>query len=216
MKKEKLKKQASYVVAKLKKNYPNAHCELHHNSPAELLVATLMSAQCTDVMVNKVTKVFFKNYQIPDEVALLDLSKIEKEINSIGLYKNKAKNIKKLCIMLIELYDGEVPDSLERLIEFPGVGRKTANVVLGEIFNAPEGVVVDTHVKRLSKRLGLTESENPVVIEKELMELIPKKHWVQFAHWMIFHGRRQCKAQNPQCDTCDFRRKCDYYQKERK
>lgn len=175
-----------------------------------------MSAQCTDVMVNKVTKTFFKNYSLPDEVAKLPVKTIEKEINSIGLYKNKAKNIKSLCNILIDDYGGEVPNSLDELVKLPGVGRKTANVVLGEVFNKPEGVVVDTHVKRLSKRLGLTTSENPVVVERDLMELLPKKHWVQFAHWMIFHGRRMCKAQNPQCAGCDFRRKCDYYQNENK
>lgn len=216
MKNEKLKKQAVYVVNKLKKNYPHAHCELHHSNPVELLVATVMSAQCTDVMVNKVTKTFFKNYKLPGEVAKLPVKNIEKEINSIGLYKNKAKNIKSLCNILIDDYAGKVPDSLNELVKLPGVGRKTANVVLGEIFNAPEGVVVDTHVKRLSKRLGLTKSENPILVERELMELLPKKHWVQFAHWMIFHGRRKCKAQNPQCETCDFKRKCDYYQEEKK
>jgi len=206
------KKQARYVVSKLKKNYPNAHCELHHSNPVELLVATVMSAQCTDVMVNKVNKVFFKKYKLPEGVADLPLSKLEKEINSIGLYKNKAKNIKKLCQILVEKYDGKIPETLAELIELPGVGRKTANVVLGEIYNKPEGVVVDTHVKRLSKRLKLTESENPVVVERDLMEVLPKKHWVQFAHWMIFHGRRRCKAQNPVCSDCDFRRKCDYYE----
>jgi len=205
------KKQARYVIRKLKKNYPGAHCELHHNNPVELLVATVMSAQCTDVMVNKVNKTFFKNYKLPHEVIDLPLPKLEKEINSIGLYKNKAKNIKKLCQILVEKYDGQIPDTLEKLVELPGVGRKTANVVLGEIFNKPEGVVVDTHVKRLSKRLRLTESENPVVVEKDLIEILPKKHWVQFAHWMIFHGRRKCKAQNPICFDCDFKRKCDYY-----
>lgn len=205
------KKQARYVIGKLKKNYPEAHCELHHESPVELLVATVMSAQCTDVMVNRVNKKFFKNYKLPFEIVDLPLSKLEKEINSIGLYKNKSKNIKRLCQILVDKYDGQIPKSLDELIELPGVGRKTANVVLGEIFNRPEGVVVDTHVKRLSKRLGLTASDNPVVVEKDLMKVLPKKHWVQFAHWMIFHGRRRCKAQNPICADCDFRRKCDYY-----
>lgn len=209
---EKLKKQARYVVKKLRELYPDAHCELVHSSPAELLVATVLSAQCTDVRVNKVTKVFFKKYKIPEEVALLDQEAIEKEVMSTGFYRNKAKNIKKLCEILVDIYQGKVPDKLSKLVELPGVGRKTANVVLGEIFNTPEGVVVDTHVKRLSKRLGLTESENPVIVERELMKLLPKKHWVQFAHWMIFHGRKVCKAINPRCDDCDFKRKC-YYKK---
>jgi len=208
---ESTKKQARYVIGKLKKNYPNAHCELHHSNPVELLVATVMSAQCTDVMVNRVNEVFFKNYKLPEDAVNAPVAKIEKEINSIGLYKNKAKNIKKLCQILVDKYEGQIPETLDDLVELPGVGRKTANVVLGEIFNRPEGVVVDTHVKRLSNRLGLSQSDNPVVVEKDLVKIIPKKHWVQFAHWMIFHGRRRCKAQNPICTDCDFRRKCDYY-----
>lgn len=207
------KKQARYVVKKLKNTYPNAYCELVYSTPVELLVATVLSAQCTDVMVNRVTQTFFKNYKLPYEVAPLKVELIEKEIKSIGLYRSKAKNIKSLCQTLIDEYGGEVPSTLEELIGLAGVGRKTANVVLGEIFNKPEGVVVDTHVKRLSNRLGLTKSDNPVVIERELMELIPKKHWVQFAHWMIFHGRRACKASSPQCDDCGFKRKCYYYKK---
>ncbi len=208
---EETKKQAKYVVKKLKSTYPDAYCELVYTTPVELLVATVLSAQCTDVMVNRVTKTFFKNYKLPYEVAPLHVSKIEKEIKSIGLYRSKAKNIKALCKALIENQGGEVPDTLEELVKLSGVGRKTANVVLGEIFNKPEGVVVDTHVKRLSNRLGLTQSDNPIVIERELMKLIPKKHWVQFAHWMIFHGRKACKASNPQCDDCGFKRKCYHY-----
>lgn len=207
----KTKKQALYVVAKLKTLYPNAYCELVYSTPVELLVATVLSAQCTDVMVNRVTKTFFKNYKLPKEVARLNQKTIEHEIKSIGLYRNKAKNIKALCERLVKDYKSEVPETLDELVELPGVGRKTANVVLGEIFNSPEGVVVDTHVKRLSKRLGLTNSDNPVVIERELIELLPKKHWVQFAHWMIFHGRKVCKAANPQCEDCAFKRKCYYY-----
>ncbi len=206
-----LKKQATYVVNKLKALYPGAHCELHHSNPSELLVATILSAQCTDERVNKVTKVFFNKYKVPEEVALLPVSKIEHEVKSTGFYRNKAKNIKATCETIVDEYSGVLPDNLDELVKLPGVGRKTANVVLGEIFNKPEGVVVDTHVKRLSFRLGLTKSENPVVIERELMKILPKKHWVQFAHWMIFHGRRQCKAQNPRCIDCAFKRKCYYY-----
>lgn len=208
---QELKKQTKYVVSKLKKLYPDAYCELVYSSPAELLVATVLSAQCTDIMVNRVTKVFFKKYRLPDEVAKLSQAEIEVEIKSIGLFRSKAKNVGALCRKLMDEYGGEVPDKLGLLIEFPGVGRKTANVVLGEIFNKPEGVVVDTHVKRLSKRLGLTESENPVIVERELMEILPKKHWVQFAHWMIFHGRKVCRAVNPHCEDCAFKRKCYYY-----
>ncbi len=208
---EELKRQAAYVVGKLKKLYPDAYCELVYSSPAELLIATVLSAQCTDVRVNKVTQVFFKKYKAPEEIAKLSQEDVEHEVKSTGFYRNKAKNIRALCKMLVNEHHGEVPDKLSKLIELPGVGRKTANVVLGEIFNNPEGVVVDTHVKRLSKRLGLTKSENPVIIERELIALLPKKHWVQFAHWMIFHGRKVCKAVKPQCKECDFRRKCHHY-----
>lgn len=216
MNQEELKKQARYVVSKLKALYPDAHCELHHNSPAELVVATVLSAQCTDERVNKVTKVFFSKYKLPEEVAELPVIEIEKEVKSTGFYRNKAKNIKSLCQILVSDYDGAVPDNLKDLVKLPGVGRKTANVVLGEVFNKPEGVVVDTHVKRLSNRLGLTKSENPVIIERDLMALLPKKHWVQFAHWMIFHGRKRCKAQNPKCSDCEMRRKCYYEFKDKK
>lgn len=206
------KKQATYVVKKLTELYPNAHCELHHRTGPELLVATILSAQCTDERVNKVTKVFFNAFKVPEEVAELELSVIEDQVRSTGFFKNKAKNIKATCQTLVNEYKGGLPNQLEKLVKLPGVGRKTANVVLGEIFNKPEGVVVDTHVKRLSFRLGLTKSKNPVVIERELMELLPKKHWVQFAHWMIFHGRRLCKAINPQCGDCPLKRKCYHYQ----
>lgn len=211
MSSENPKEQARYVVKKLKSLYPEAHCELFHSSPAELLVATVLSAQCTDVRVNKVTQVFFKKYKVPEEVAELSLKSIEAEVKSTGFYKNKAKSIKALCQTLVNDYKNTFPNKLKDLVELPGVGRKTANVVLGEIFNKPEGVVVDTHVKRLSNRLGLTESDNPVIVEKDLMKILPKKHWVQFAHWMIFHGRRQCKARNPICETCSLKRKCYYY-----
>lgn len=208
-------KQARYVVKKLKELYPDAHCELYYAKPVELVIATVLSAQCTDERVNKVTKVFFKKYKAPEEIANLSVEKIEKEIRSTGFFRNKAKNIKALCESIIVNYDGKVPDNLRDLVKLPGVGRKTANVVLGEIFNKPEGVVVDTHVRRLSNRLGLTKSQNPVVIERNLMETLPKKYWVVFAHWMIFHGRRQCKAQNPRCTDCALKRKCYYYQEER-
>ncbi len=208
---EKLKQQAKYVVAKLKRLYPDAYCALVYSSPVELLVATVLSAQCMDVTVNKVTKNFFKKYKFPEEVAKLSREEIQKEIKSIGLYKNKAKNIKSLCQILVNEYSSKVPDKLSCLIKLPGVGRKTANVVLGEIFNKSEGIVVDTHVKRLSKRLGLTESENPVIVERELMGILHKRYWVKFAHQMVLHGRKVCRAVNPHCINCAFKKKCYYY-----
>ncbi len=208
---EKLKQQTKYVTTKLKHLYPDAYCQLVYSSPIELLVATVLSAQCMDVTVNKVTKNFFKKYKFPEEVAKLSSQDIQEEIKSIGLYKSKAKNIKGLCQKLVNEYSSKVPDKLNSLIKLPGVGRKTANVVLGEIFNKPEGIVVDTHVKRLSKRLGLTKSENPVIIERELMAILHKKYWVKFAHWMIFHGRKVCRAVNPHCINCSFKKKCYYY-----
>ena len=209
------KKQALYVVKKLHELYPDAHCELHHSTPEELLVATVLSAQCTDKRVNKVTKVFFSRYKIPQETAKLDVKLIEKEIKSTGFYRNKAKNIKALSEILMVEYDGEIPNNLKSLVKLPGVGRKTANVILGEVFNKPEGVVVDTHVRRLSNHLGLTEHQNPEVIERDLIKVVPKKHWVRFSHWMIFHGRRLCKARNPDCKACPLKRKCYYYVKQK-
>jgi endonuclease-3 len=187
------------ILRVLAKTYPNAHCELTYSNPLELLVATILSAQCTDVQVNKVTPGLFKKYRTARDYASVPLGDLERDIRSIGLYRSKAKNIQACCRVLIEQHGGNVPQTMEELHALAGVGRKTANVVLGNAFGINEGIVVDTHVGRLSRRLGLTRHTDPVKIEKALMPLIPRQNWALFSHWLIFHGRRRCKAQNPDC-----------------
>jgi endonuclease-3 len=192
----------------LKATYPDAHCELNFRNPFELLIATILSAQCTDVRVNQVTPALFERFPTPAAMAAAPRAEIETLIRSTGFYHNKAKSILGASRALIELHDGRVPDSMEKLHALPGVGRKTANVVLGDAFHKPEGIVVDTHVARLSKRLGLTRHTDPVKIEKSLLPLIPRPDWTLLSHLLIFHGRRRCKAQNPDCPGCELRAHC--------
>ena len=196
------------VLTQLKDLYPAAHCELRHSNPFELLVATVLSAQCTDVRVNMVTEKLFKKYTQPEDFATADIYELEKDIHSTGFFRNKAKNIQGLSRLIISDYGGEVPSTLEDLIKLPGVGRKTANVVLWNAFGKNEGIVVDTHVKRISKRLGLTQSNNVEVIEKDLMKQIPKSDWGVISHVMVFHGRRMCFARKPQCEKCRLNKIC--------
>lgn len=195
-------KQTAEIIKRLKKKYPDAHCELNYTNPFELLVATILSAQCTDVRVNKVTADLFRKYRKPQDYIEVSAEEFEQDIRSTGFYRNKAKNIQAACRKIIEDFNGEVPQKIDEILTLKGVARKTANVVLGNAFGIASGVVVDTHVRRLSNRLGLTEQHNPVKIENELNELVPKKHWVMFPHWLIFHGRRVCKARTPLCDEC--------------
>lgn len=196
------------ALSELQKNYPDAHCALHYQTPFQLLIATILSAQCTDERVNIVTKVLFEKY--PDAHALSEASlpQIEKIIHSAGFYKNKAKNIKSCSQTLVSEYSGEVPKELELLTPLAGVGRKTANVVLGNAFNIISGVVVDTHVGRLSRRWGWTKSENAVEIERDLQKIIPHEHWIMISHWLIWHGRALCKARGPACDRCFLFDRC--------
>ena len=202
------KKQAKRVVKALAKGYPDAECALHYQTPFQLLIATILSAQCTDVRVNLVTKELFAQYPAAADLAKVSLAKLEKLIQSTGFYRNKAKNIKACARELMEEYDGEVPQDLEKLVSLAGVGRKTANVVLGTAFGIPSGVVVDTHVSRISMRLGLTDSKNAVVAEKQLMELVPKQEWINYSHRMIHHGRQICKARKPSCHECSLLKFC--------
>ena len=195
------------------KIYPDAHCELTFSNPLELLVATILSAQCTDVQVNKVTPAVFAKYRTALDYAESDLTKLEQDLRAIGLYRNKAKNIRACCRLLVDQHGGRVPETMDELIALPGVGRKTANVVLGNAFGQNIGVVVDTHVGRLSGRLGLTQLTDPVKIERVLMKLVPQKDWTLFSHWLIFHGRRRCKAQNPDCPNCELKDLCPSYPK---
>ena len=190
------------TLENLKRFYPDAHCALDHQNAFELLVATILSAQCTDEKVNKVTPALFSAYPTAFDLAKAQLIDVERLIMSTNFYKNKSKNIIGMAQLLVDRYQGEVPQIMEQLIELPGVGRKTANVVLGNAFNITSGVVVDTHVGRLSQRLGWTEFEEPVKIEQDLMTLIPKKDWVLIAHLLISHGRKTCKARNPDCPNC--------------
>ena len=191
----------------LDKMYPDAVCTLDYKTPFELLVATQLAAQCTDARVNIVTSSMFKKYNTPKDFVNLSLSEIEKEIKSTGFYKNKAKNLKLCSKQIIEKHGGEVPDSMEALTELAGVGRKTANVVLGEVFGKP-AVVIDTHAKRLSFRMGLTKSVDPVKIEMELRKFIPPKMQFNFCHKLVYHGRALCKAQKPMCSECPLNEIC--------
>lgn len=202
------KKRIRTILTRLKKAYPEAECSLTHKTPLELLVSTILSAQCTDERVNLVTKDLFKKYRSAADYAQVSQEEFEKDIQSTGFFRNKAKNIRECCRILAEEYGGEVPDSMEALVALPGIGRKTANVILGNAFEKAVGVVVDTHVGRLSRRLGLTEEKNAEKVEKDLMEKIPRKNWVIFSHQLIHHGRAVCKSRKPACDGCPLEVVC--------
>jgi endonuclease-3 len=202
------KARLAKIIAGLQNAYPNAHCELNHSNPLELLIATILSAQCTDKRVNIVTPQLFKKYPTAADYAKARLPELEEEIKTTGFYRNKAKSITKACKNIVEKHDGKVPDTMEELIALGGVGRKTANVVLGNAFNINTGIVVDTHVARLSHRLGLTKETDPVKIEVALMNLVPQEQWTLFSHWLIWHGRRRCYARNPDCPNCEIKTVC--------
>ena len=196
------------IIVGLRRTYPDAHCELTHSSPLELLISTILSAQCTDKRVNIVTRELFKKYRSAADFARADLSELEQEIKTTGFYRNKAKSIKTCCQSLVEKHAGSVPKTMDELLELGGVGRKTANVVLGNAFNINVGVVVDTHVARLSGRLGMTREKDPAKIEQALMRLIPRNDWALFSHLLIWHGRRRCYARNPDCPNCEVKDLC--------
>lgn len=196
------KKRTAEIIKRLKKAYPDAHCALDHTNPFELLIATILSAQCTDERVNIVTAELFRKYCGPNDFIAVSQAELEKDIHSTGFFRNKAKNIKAASERLVEVYGGEIPRTMEAILTLGGVARKTANVVLGNAFGIASGVVVDTHVGRLSQRLGLTGNTTAEKIEKDLQELVPKKDWVMFSHWLIFHGRRICNARRPKCSEC--------------
>lgn len=202
------KQRAAKIMKLLAAAYPDAHCALDFKKPHELLVATILSAQCTDVRVNEVTKTLFKKYPTAADFAQAELPELERDIQPTGFFRNKAKNIQGCCQMLLERFDGRVPKTLEQLIELPGVGRKTANVVLGVIYGVAVGVVVDTHVDRLSHRLGWSKEKTPEKIEQDLMALFPQDEWIMLSHRLIFHGRRCCTARKPQCDVCPLDSLC--------
>jgi len=202
-----LRTRARSITRKLAQLYPHAHCALHYANPLQLLVATILSAQCTDERVNRVTPALFARYPDAKALAEADQAELEKMILSTGFFRNKAKNIIACCRQLVELHDGEVPRTMEELVPLPGVGRKTANVILGNAFEVP-GIPVDTHVGRLSQRMGLSKHSDPVKIERDLMTLIPRKDWTMFAHRMIFHGRQVCHSRKPSCEQCQLAALC--------
>jgi endonuclease-3 len=203
-----LQKRTKQVIAGLQKTYPDAHCELDYSNPLELLIATILSAQCTDKRVNMVTAELFKKYRSAADYAQAPLAALEQDIKTTGFFRNKAKNIQACCRKLVELHRGEVPQTMDELTHLDGVGRKTANVVLGNAFAINEGIVVDTHVARLSQRLGLTREKAAEKIEAALARLVPREKWTLFSHWLIWHGRRRCDARKPDCPHCEIRRWC--------
>jgi endonuclease-3 len=206
--KEQLKERAAKIIRGLKKTYPEAECALHHSTPFELLVATILSAQCTDERVNIVTAELFRKYRKPEDYASASPEELERDISSVNFFRNKAKSIQTTARLIVEKHNGQVPQTLDELVHLAGVGRKTANVVLGTAFGIPTGVVVDTHVARLSQRLGLTKNKTPEKIEADLIELLPKKEWICFSHRMIWHGRRVCTARKPYCENCTLEPLC--------
>lgn len=196
------------ILATLAATYPDAHCELNYRNPLELLIATILSAQCTDKRVNIVTTELFKKYRSAADFASAPLPDLEEAVKTTGFFRNKAKNIQACCRQLVELHGGEVPKTMEELVALAGAGRKTANVVLGNAFNINVGVVVDTHVARLSQRLGLTRETTPEKIEQDLMKLVPQPQWAILSHWLIWHGRRRCDARKPDCAGCELMDLC--------
>jgi len=200
--------RAKKIIAALDRTYPEAHCELKYADPLQLLVATILSAQCTDRRVNIVTKELFKRYRAAADYANAPLAELEQAVKTTGFFRNKARNIQACCRKLVERHGGKVPRTMEELTELDGVGRKTANVVLGNAFGINVGVVVDTHVTRLAQRLGLTKQKDPVRIEQDLMALVPRKQWTLFSHWLIWHGRRRCVARKPDCPGCEIKQLC--------
>jgi endonuclease-3 len=203
------KQRITKITGILRRTYPDVKTALRHRNPVQLLVATILSAQCTDERVNRVTPSLFKKLPTAKDFAEVSLSDLEEMVRPTGFYRNKAKNIKACCTALVERHGGKVPDNMDALVELPGIGRKTANVILGSAFGIP-GIVVDTHVKRVSQRIGLTRESDPVKIEFDLMALIPKKDWIAFSHQMIWHGRALCKARKPKCPECPLLDLCDY------
>ena len=202
------KARALKVIELLEKEHPDAKIALNYSNPLELLVATILSAQCTDERVNMVTKTLFKKYTKAEDYANADLNELEQDVRSTGFYRNKAKNIKKCCQLLVEKHKSHVPRTMEELLELPGVARKTANIVLSNAYGVIEGVAVDTHVRRLAQRLGLTENEDPAKVEADLMNVIPRDQWMRITDLLIFHGRRICSAKKPKCDLCVLNRIC--------
>ncbi len=209
------KQKVEEILKTFDELYPNAECSLQYESPLQLLISTQLAAQCTDARVNIVAKDLYKKYKTAEDFANADLSELEQDIKSTGFYRNKAKNIIACCKQLVEKYDGKIPDNMEALLQLPGVGRKTANLVLYEIYGI-QGVVVDTHAKRLSNHIGLTKNQDPEKIEYDLQKIVPKERWADFCHRLVFHGREVCNARKPDCENCRINSFCDYYTKSKR
>ncbi|MEI9477115.1 MAG: endonuclease III [Deltaproteobacteria bacterium] len=209
MDKKQNQKRVKEIIKLLSKEIPDSTIALRFSNPFELLIATILSAQCTDTKVNQVTQDLFKKYRSAKDYAGANLTELEENIRPTGFYRNKAKSIQKCCQELVTRFRGDVPRTLDELVTLPGVGRKTANVVLGNAFGTP-GIVVDTHVHRVSQRIGLTKNDDPVKIEFDLMEIVPKEEWTHFSNLLVWHGRRTCVARKPLCTTCAIRKVCDY------
>jgi len=202
------KQRAAKIIEALEKQYPNAETALNYSNPLEILVATMLSAQTTDERVNIVTQKLFKKYRTPEDYANVDIKELEQDIRSTGFYHNKARNLKKCCQLLIEKYNSQVPKTMDEMLELPGVARKTANIVLYYAYGVIAGVAVDTHVRRVSQRLGLTEHDDPSKIEQDLMQITPKENWMKLTDLLIFHGRQVCTARKPKCEICILNKIC--------
>lgn len=202
------KQRTRKIIARLKKAYPDAQCSLNHSNAFELLIATILSAQCTDERVNIVTADLFRKYRSCEDYIKVAPTELERDIHSTGFFRNKTKSIQGACRKMLEEHGGQVPSDFEELLGLPGVARKTANVVMGNAFGIASGVVVDTHVARISQLLGLTKEKQPEKIERDLMELVPKRDWIVFPHLLIYHGRRVCKARRPECERCAIEPLC--------
>ncbi|MBI3651191.1 MAG: endonuclease III [Acidobacteria bacterium] len=202
------KARTGKIISLLRKTYPDVRCSLNFFSPLELLIATILSAQCTDERVNIVTADLFRKYRKAEDYLQVPLEKLEQDIRSTGFFRNKAKSIQGACKLIVEKFDGRVPQNFDDLLTLPGVARKTANVVMGNAYGIASGVVVDTHVSRLTQLLGLTSNTTPEKIENDLIELVPKKDWIDFSHLLIYHGRAVCIARRPQCDRCTLEKLC--------
>ena len=202
------KDRVKEIMTLLEKEHPDAKIALYYTNPLELLVATILAAQCTDERVNEVTKTLFKKYQRPEDYARVNLRNLEKDIRPTGFYRNKAKNIKKAARIIAEKFGGKVPKTMEKLVTLPGVARKTGNIVLSNAYGVIEGIAVDTHVRRLTQRLGLSKNKDPEKIEQDLMGLVPKERWPRFTDLLIFHGRRICAAKKPLCEKCVISKLC--------
>lgn len=207
------KEKVKGILERLHEKFGQPKCALNYNTPFELLVAVILSAQCTDVRVNIVTEKMYKEVNTPEQFADLPLEKIEEMIKSTGFYRNKAKNIKLCSQQLLDEYNGAIPQDMDKLVKLAGVGRKTANVVRGEIWGLADGITVDTHVKRLSNLIGLTKNEDPVKIEQDLMKIVPKDMWIDFSHYLILQGRDKCIARRPKCSECEISEYCSYGKK---